>query len=69
MAPDEEEEALHELRLMPNNSAESIISAAEKIGIFSPPQSPLHIQVINMNYIVILCILVIWLESMKKLIF
>ncbi|XP_060842895.1 uncharacterized protein LOC132923094 isoform X1 [Rhopalosiphum padi] len=44
MDPDEEEEALNTLRIMPNNSAESLVSAAEKIGIYSPPQSPLHIQ-------------------------
>ncbi|XP_060868805.1 uncharacterized protein LOC132943741 isoform X1 [Metopolophium dirhodum] len=44
MAPDEEEEALNTLRIMPNNSTESLVSAAEKIGIYSPPQSPLHIQ-------------------------
>jgi len=50
MAPDEEEEALNTLRIMPNNSTESLVSAAEKIGIYSPPQSPLHIQVINKFY-------------------
>ncbi|XP_025208362.1 uncharacterized protein LOC112603813 [Melanaphis sacchari] len=44
MDPDEEEEAFNTLRVMPNNSAESIVSAAEKIGIYSPPQSPLNIQ-------------------------
>ncbi|CAH1711836.1 unnamed protein product [Aphis gossypii] len=44
MDSDEEEEALNTLKIMPNGSAESIISAAEKIGIHSPPQSPLHIQ-------------------------
>lgn len=47
MAPEEEEEALNTLRLMPNNSTESLVSAAEKIGIYSPAQSPLHIKVIN----------------------
>lgn len=41
MAPEEEEEALSVLKIMP--SAESMVSAAEKIGICSP----LHIQVIN----------------------
>lgn len=39
MAPDEEKEALNTLKIMP--SAESVISAAEKISIYSP----LHIQV------------------------
>jgi hypothetical protein len=39
MAPEEEEEALNTLRIMP--SAESVVSAAEKISIYSP----LHIQV------------------------
>lgn len=42
MAPEEEDEALSTLRLMP--SAESIVSVAEKIGITS---APLQIQVIN----------------------
>jgi len=50
MAPEEEEEALNTLRIMPNNSAESLVSAAEKIGFYSPPQSPLHIQVIKTTY-------------------
>lgn len=50
MAPEEEEEALNTLRIMPNNSAESLVSAAEKIGVYSPPQSPLYIQVINKLY-------------------
>ncbi|XP_050433699.1 uncharacterized protein LOC126841332 [Adelges cooleyi] len=35
LAPEEEEEALSTLRSMP--TAESIISAAEKVGIYSPP--------------------------------
>lgn len=34
MAPEEEEEALNTLRIMP--SAENIVSAAEKISIHSP---------------------------------
>lgn len=49
MASDEEEEALNTLRIMP--SAESIVSAAEKISIYSPPLSPsftpLHVEVIT----------------------
>lgn len=45
MEPEEEEEALNALKTMP--SVESIISAAEKISIHSPPLSPLHIQVMN----------------------
>lgn len=56
MDSDEEEEALNTLKIMPNGSAESIISAAEKIGIHSPPQSPLHIQVINNNINIIIFI-------------
>lgn len=44
MAPEEEEEALSTLKIMP--STESIVSAAEQICIYSPPQTPLHIQVI-----------------------
>lgn len=49
MASDEEEEALNTLRIMP--SAEYLVSAAEKISIYSPPLSPsftpLHVEVIN----------------------
>lgn len=56
MDSDEEEEALNTLKIMPNGSVESIISAAEKIGIHSPPQSPLHIQVINNNINIIIFI-------------
>lgn len=43
MVPEEEEEALSTLRIMP--SPESIVTAAEKISAYSP--TPLHIQVIN----------------------
>lgn len=50
MASDEEEEALNTLKIMP--SAESMVSAAEQIGIYSPPLSPtfspLQVQVINL---------------------
>lgn len=45
MAPEEEEEALSTLRIMP--SAESIVSAAEQIVIYSPSHTPLHVKVIN----------------------
>lgn len=49
MASDEEEEALNTLRIMP--SAESLVSAAEKISVYSPRLSPsftpLHVEVIN----------------------
>lgn len=44
MAPEEEEEAFSTLRTMP--SVETIISAAEKIDICSPPQTQLCVQVI-----------------------
>jgi len=44
MAPDDEEEALSTLRIMP--SAESVVETAEKIGIYPPSQTPLYIQVI-----------------------
>lgn len=49
MAPEEENEALCTLRLMP--SAENIVSAAEKIGIYS---TPLQVQVINKYFCTLL---------------
>lgn len=43
MAPEEEEEALSALTIMP--SAESIVSAAENNGIYSTSPTPLFVQV------------------------
>jgi len=49
MAPEEEEEALSTLRIMP--SAESLVSAAEQIGVYSPSHTPSHIKVIKNIFI------------------
>jgi len=51
MAPEEEEEALSTLRIMP--SAESIVSVAEQIGIYSPSHIPSHIKVMKNIFVLI----------------
>jgi len=60
MAPEEEEEALSTLRIMP--SAESIVSAAEQIGIYSPSRTQLQVIVIKKYSYLLFVLLLLFLN-------